>query len=99
MTSVMYDNKNIKSIIRKVCNDCKVEINIYPNGERSEGYSFIVTGALYSQVVDKLIQSINEAYPENKQLSAWRIDNGKNQCPCPGVDKGYEEKCIELRLM
>lgn len=95
----MYDDKKIKSIVKKVCEDCKVDTNIHPNGERAEGYSFIVTGMLYSWVIDDLIKSINEAFPENDPLGTWRLQNGKMQVPCPGVKKEQYNDCMEIRLM
>ena len=59
----MYDDKKIKKIVKKVCEEANVTTNIHPNGERAEGYSFIVTGMLYSWVIDALIKAINEASP------------------------------------
>ena len=95
----MYEEKTINRIIRKACAECDSAVNIFSNGERAEGYSFIVTGMLYSRVANKLIELINKEYPEEKPLSAWRIQSGKWQRPCSGVKEGEYEDCVELRLM
>lgn len=95
----MYDDKTIKKIVKKVCEDCKVSNNIHLNGERAEGYSFIVTGMTYSWVINKIMEAINEAYPENDKLGGWRIQNGKCQLPCPGIKDGQEDDCMEIRLL
>ena len=55
----MYDDKKIKKIVKKVCEQANVTTNIHPNGERAEGYSFIVTGMLYSWVIDALIKAMD----------------------------------------
>ena len=86
----MYDDKKIKRIVKKVCDEANVTTNIHPNGERAEGYSFIVTGMLYSWVIDALIKAINEAFP---------IQNGRLQVPCSGVKKEQYDTCMEIRLM
>ena len=95
----MYEEKTINRIIRKACAECERIVNIFSNGQRAEGYSFIVTGMLYSCVVNKLIELINKEYPEEKPLSAWRIQSGKWQLPCSDVKNGQNEDCVELRLM
>jgi len=95
----MYDDKVIKKIVKKVCENCKCTTNIHPNGNRSEGYSFIVTGMTYSWVIDALIKAINEAFPDEDRLGTWRLQHGKCQTPCPGVKKEQEDVCMELRLM
>ena len=74
----MYDDKKIKRIVKKVCDEANVTTNIHPNGERAEGYSFIVTGMLYSWVIDALIKAINEAFPDADPL-------GKQECCIPGL--------------
>ena len=68
-------------------------------GERAEGYSFIVTGMLYSWVIDALIKAINEAFPDEDPLGTWRIQNGRLQVPCSGVKKEQYDTCMEIRLM
>ena len=95
----MYDDKKIKKIVKKVCEEANVTTNIHPNGERAEGYSFIVTGMLYSWVIDALIKAINEAFPDVDPLGTWRIQNGRLQVPCPGVKKEQYDECMEIRLM
>lgn len=95
----MYDEKKIKAIVKRVCNECNTVTNIHPNGERAEGYSFIVTGFLTSWVVDLLIKEINEVFPNNKPLGTWRLQYGKSQVPCTGVNDNQYDECMELRLM
>ena len=95
----MYDDKKIKKIVKKVCEEANVTTNIHPNGERAEGYSFIVTGMLYSWVIDALIKAINEAFPDADPLGTWRIQNGRLQVPCPGVKREQYDECMEIRLM
>ena len=94
----MYDDKKIKRIVKKVCDEANVTTNIHPNGERAEGYSFIVTGMLYSWVIDALIKAINEAFPDVDPLGTWRIQNGRLQVPCSGVKKEQYDTCMEIRL-
>ena len=89
----MYDDKKIKRIVKKVCDEANVTTNIHPNGERAEGYSFIVTGMLYSWVIDALIKAINEAFPDADPLGTWRIQNGRLQVPCSGVKKEQYDTC------
>lgn len=47
--------KKILKIAKKVCADNKAVMHIFPNGERAEGYSFIVTRLLYSYEVEDLM--------------------------------------------
>lgn len=95
----MYDDEKIKRIVRKVCNDCQVTVNIHLNGAHAEGYSFIVTGMLCSWVVDELIKAINKAYPDERPLGTWRMQVGNGQLPCAGVKQDQANDCMELRLM
>lgn len=95
----MYEDKIIKSIVKKVCDKCGIMVIIHPNGERAEGYSFIVTDMLCSWVVDELINAINQAYPDEKPLGTWRIQHGRSQLPCAGVKEDRYDECMELRLM
>ena len=94
----MYDDI-IKRIVKKVCTEAKVDVNIHVNGSRAEGYSFIVTGMLCSWVVDALIRDINKAYPDERPLGTWRMQVGNGQLPCPGVKAEQTDDCMELRLM
>lgn len=95
----MFEDKKILKIAKKVCADNKEDMHIFPNGNRTEGYSFIVTRMLYSYVVEDLIKAINEAFPEEKDLGQWRLQYGKSQLPCEGVSEYESDKCMELRLM
>ena len=95
----MFEEKKILKIVKKVCADNKEEMHIFPNGNRTEGYSFIVTRMLYSYVVEDLIKDINEAFPEEKDLGQWRLQHGKSQLPCEGVKEHEYDTCMELRLM
>ena len=95
----MYDDEKIKRIVKKVCAEAKVDVNIHVNGSRAEGYSFIVTDMLTSWVVDALIRDINKAYPDERPLGTWRMQVGRDQLPCPGVKDGQEDDSMELRLM
>lgn len=95
----MFDDKKILKIAKKVCADNKEVMHIFPNGERAEGYSFIVTRMLYSYVVEDLIRAINEAFPEERNLGQWRLQHGKDQILCKGVKEDDFDTCMELRLM
>lgn len=95
----MFEDNKIKKIVKKICENNKEILHIYPNGCRSEGYSFIVTRMLYSYVVEDLIKAINEAFPEEKKLGQWRLQHGKSQLPCEGVKEDDYDTCLELRLM
>lgn len=95
----MFDDKIIESIAKKVCEDNKEVYHIFPNGNRVEGYSFIVTRMLYSYVVDDMIKAINEAFPEENNLGEWRIHHCLGQLPCKGVKEEEFTETLELRLM
>lgn len=96
----MYDEKKITSIVKKVCKEYKVINGFHPHGDRAEGYSFIFTGGvIYSWLINAVIKAINEAFPEEEELSGWRIQNGKCQMPCKGVKKEQEDTCFEIRLL
>ncbi len=95
----MYEDEKIKRIVKKVCADAKVDVNIHVNGSRAEGYSFIVTGMLCSWVFDAIIMAINKAYPHERPLGTWRLQVGREQLPCPGVKPEQADVCMELRLM
>lgn len=94
----MYDEKKIKSIVSKVCKTYG-RVNLFHyNGERAEGISFVVTDMVDSWWINKIIEAINEAYPDHEKLGGFRIQNGKHQIPCPGVKKTQEDDCVEIRL-
>ena len=94
----MYDEKKIRRIVSKVCKTYG-RVNLFHyNGERAEGISFVVTDMVDSWWINRIIEAINEAYPDHEQLGGFRIQNGKHQVPCSGVKKTQEDDCVEIRL-
>ncbi len=94
----MYDKKKIISIVDRVCTKYERRNLFHFNGERAEGISFVATDMVDSWWIYRIIEAINEAYPDHRQLGGFRIQNGKHQVPCPGVSKAKEDDCVEIRL-
>lgn len=94
----MYDEKKIKSIVDFVCTKYKRRNLFRFNGERAEGISLIAIDMVDSWWINRIIEAINEAYPDHERLGGFRIQNGRHQLPCPGVKKEKEDDCVEIRL-
>ncbi len=95
----MLEKDKLEAIINKQCKECEIVNNFHFNGERSEGLSFLVTGQVDSWFIDRIAKAINEAYPEMKPLTGYRIQIGRKQTPCKGVAEDLETSCLEIRLM
>lgn len=92
--------KQVIEVIKRVFGENAGDV--FFNGTRAEGCSFIFVGDVWSHQVDKLIQALNEVGGDllERDLGEWRVRKGnQNNIVNNEVPADARKDCYEVRLI
>ena len=97
---ITIDMEQVIEIIKKVFGENAGDV--FFNGTRAEGCSFIFVGDVWSHQVDKLIHALNEDAGGllERNLGEWRVRKGnQNNIVNKEFPADARENCYEVRLI
>lgn len=95
-----YTEKGLKKCIQKAFGKGAFNTTVFLNGHRAEGWSFIFAEEAHSIHVEKLMEIINQEYPDMPKLYRWRARIGTRYSILnEKIPFDVRKDCIEVRVI